>query len=80
MECCSDDGGVASTNSVAGLGLGIEAVRVRDVGSVCHFLGVDEVRGHVVFVLWKDDETAEGVMDNVFPGDGALFGAAGALR
>jgi len=53
-------------------------VKVRDVGGVRHLLGVDEVRGRVVLVLWKDDETAEGVMDNVFQGGGALFGAADA--
>jgi len=53
-------------------------VKVRDVGSVRHLLGVGEVHGRAVLVLRKDDETAEGVMDNVFQDGGALFGAAGA--
>ena len=80
MKGCSDDGGVSGTDSVAGLGFGIEAVKVRDVCGVRHLLGVDEVGGRVVFVLWKDDVTAEGIMDKVFPGGGALFGAANASR
>jgi len=39
VECCSDDGGVAVTDSVGGFGLRIKAVKVRDVVGVRHLLG-----------------------------------------
>jgi hypothetical protein len=58
------------------IGLRVETVIVRDVGTVGDLHGVNEVRGRIVLVLWKEDEAAKGVIGDIFHGGGALPGAA----